>query len=418
MFSKHSSLPAWLCVLVLTGAAAHASGLTRQEAIQQALEVNPEVTAAQKAWEASRARVTQARALPDPEFEVEYEELSKASSLGGFGQRDVGVTQSIDFPLTWWRRGRAASQAAQATRLAVLESVRLDVRTRVKVAYDRVLFSNKRLGYLEENLQLAQNFLDKAQLRVEAGDVSVLEVLRAEVEAGRAANRVTEARSDLAVARTELKTLLAHQDRTPLELAGNLDYRPTELDLESLLQLSLARRPDLEGAGWALASARSQQAAARSAFLPGLNLGLFRQTVEGPEGRDNFWRVGAALEFPLWGAAQQRGELAEAAALVGQAAAEQSAFRYRVLLEVESAFLDVKTSAAQVQLSRDRILREAERSFEVASLSYTEGKATYLELLEAQRTLTEVREEYAEALFDYRAALAGLEQATGSELSE
>ena len=61
---------------------------------------------------------------------------------------------------------------------------------------------------------------------------------------------------------------------------------------------------------------------------------------------------------------------------------------------------------------------EAERTFEVASRSYAEGKATYLELLEAQRALTGVRKEYAEALFNHHTALAHLEKAVGGELPE
>ncbi len=405
-----------LCILGLGMAAADAPTLTRETAVHLALDQNPEVVVARQEWEAARARVTQARALPDPVLELEYEELPGVTSTGDFGERSFGATQTVEFPLKWWRRGQAVSQAAQATRQAVFEMARLDVRSRVKTAFDRVLFEKKRLEYVLQNVQLAQDFLKKARLRLEAGDVPQLEVLRAEVEAGRAANRMTEARNDLAVAKTKLNTLLSRPGQASLELHGDLDYRPIDVELDRLQLLALERRPDFLGADWAVESSLSAQAAARAALLPDLDVGVFRQTIRGAVSDDDFWRVGLSLEFPLWGAAQQRGELAEAKAVVGQAFAEKNSVRNQMSLEIESAFLAVQASGQQVELFQERILREAERSFEVANRSYTEGKATYLELLEAQQALVEVREEYAAALFNYRSALYQLERASGGPL--
>ena len=416
MYARHIRAGLLLASLTLTSAGA--DELSREEAIRIALERNPEVTAAKKAWEAAQARLTQARAGPDPELELEYEELPGMTRFERFGERAWGATQRIESPLKWWRRSRAADQAAEAVHLGVFEMTRLVIATRVKVAYDRVLFKQKRLVYIRKHLQLAEGFLRKAQLRLEAGDVSQLEVLRAEVEAGRAANRLTEARNELVVARAELDALLTRERGAPLEIKGDLDYQPIALDLERLKLLALERRPDLLGAQWTAASAGSEQAAARAAFLPDLNVGLYRQTIQEQGGKEGFWRVGLALEFPLWGAARQRGELAEAKASAGQAAAEGRRFRQQVLLEVESTYMEVQTSAEHVALFQTRIVPEAERTFEVASRSYAEGKATYLELLEAQRALTEVREEYAEALFNRRTSLAELEGAVGGELPE
>ncbi len=390
--------------------------LTRQEAIHRALQANPEVAAGKKAWDAARARLTQARAIPDPELELEYEEMPGMTRFGDFGERAFGATQQIESPLKWRRRSTAARQAAEAVRMGAYEMTRLDISTRVKVAYDGVLFGSKKLDYTREDQRLAQDFLRKAQLRLEAGDVAQLEVLRAEVEAGRAANRVTDAINELAVSRAELNTLLASERGTGLEIEGDLEYQAVEFELELLQQTAIEHHPDVLGSEWVLQSAQSERALANAAFVPDVTVGLFRQTVQDPAGKDDFWRVGLSLEFPLWAAARQRGQLAEATASVGQAEAELAVIQNRVLFEVERAFLHLQTSAAQVRLYKSRIIHEAERTFEVASQSYAEGKVTYLERLEAQRTLTAVRQEYAEALFNHRVAVADLEKAVGKEL--
>lgn len=390
--------------------------LTRQTAIQLALEHNLEILAAQQIWEASKARITQARSLPDPELEIEYEELPGVTRTGDFGERSFGATQTIESPLKWWRRGQTAVHAAQATRLAVLEMTRLNIRFRVKTAYDRILFEDKRLEYVTQHVQLAQNFLKKARKRLEAGDVPQLEVLRAEVEAGRAENRLTKVRNDLSVAKATLNTLLAQPSRAHLDVNGDLDYRPIEVQLDDLTRLATKQHPDLLGADRAVESSRATHDLARAALLPDLNVGVFRQNIRGPNGDGNFWRLSFAVDFPIWGAAQQRAQLSETRAGVRQALAEKDGIRNLIMLQVESAFGEVRTAGKQVELFQGRILREASRSFEVANRSYTEGKATYLELLEAQQALIEVREEYASALFGYRSALYELERASGGPL--
>ena len=86
------------------------------------------------------------------------------------------------------------------------------------------------------------------------------------------------------------------------------------------------------------------------------------------------------------------------------------------MLETESAYLELQNAQAQVVLFQQQILPAAERTYEIASRSYDEGKATYLQLLEAQRTLTDSRIERAEVLFDYRAAVATLERAVAGPL--
>lgn len=111
--------------------------------------------------------------------------------MGDFGERAFGVRQRLG-----------------------LATTELDVASRVRVAFDDLLRAREVLGYERQNLGLTQGFLDKARLRFEAGDVAELEVLRAEVEAGRAASRVAAATHALDIARGRLNVLLAREADT------------------------------------------------------------------------------------------------------------------------------------------------------------------------------------------------------------
>ena len=393
---------------------AHAEAMLRIEAIRLVVDRNPQVEAARNAYEAARARARQAGALPNPEFE--FEELPKLGSSGDHGEHTIGVSQRVEFPLKWWHRFQAGRQHAEAARLAVFEMAKLDISLQAKQAYDRIALQKSLLQHARQDLDLAQNILRQAHIRFEAGDVSQLDVMRASVEVGRATNRRTAAQNDLSVAKTALNALLARPLQTPFALADSLVYQPVETHLDQLTAAALKQRPDLAGTELQLKALQSQQAAATAAYWPDLNVGLALQQQHGGHEEDS-WLLHFSMEVPLWAFSRQRGERAEAKAEVAKVTAERDAVRYQVLLETEQAYLDLKTAGEQVILFQDRILPEAERAFEVAGRSYDEGKLTYLELLEAQRTYIETQIEYAQALFEYRMATAALERAIAGPLS-
>ena len=397
---------------------AQAEAMSRIDAIRLVVERNPAVEAARNVYEAARAQAQQAGALPDPELEVEFEEVPKLGSLSEYGERTIELSQRVEFPLKWWHRLQAGRQQAEATHLAVFEMTKLDITLQAKQAYDRIALQKSLLQHAQQDLDLAQNILRQADIRFEAGDVPQLDVMRASVEVGRATNRLTAAKNDLSVAKTSLNALLARPLQTPFALADSLVYRPVETHLDQLTAAALKQRPDLAGTELQLKALQSQQAAATAAYWPDLNVGLGRQQRHEDGGHEeNSWKVRFGIEIPLWAFSRQRGERAEAKAEVAKVVAERDVVRYQVLLETEQAYLDLNTAEEQVALFQDQILPEAERAFEVAGRSYDEGKLTYLELLEAQRTWIETQIEYAQVLFKYRAATAALERAIAGPLS-
>jgi outer membrane protein, heavy metal efflux system len=392
--------------------------LTRTTAINLALEHNPQIKTAFHAWHGERARARQAGSVPNPELELEFEEVPDLGSIGDFGERNIGIVQRFESPLKWWYRRQAGSQRAEASRLGIMETARLEVARRAGITYDRVILHQDVLRYARQNLELAHSVHRKAQIRFEAGDVPHLEVMRAEVEAGRALNRVALAKNDLAVAQAGLNSLMARPSSAPLVGADSLNYQPLTADLEQLKAMALRQRPDLAGARLHTSAQGSQHTAAAAAYVPDFNIGLYRQRLRGAAGSEDFWRLSLGLEIPLWAFGSQRATRAETRAASQQAKSEQETQRLRVLLETETAYWNLNTAQERVELFQGRILPQSQRAYTVGSRSYDEGKATYLDLLEAQRTLNQIQIEYAEALFEHRAAKAQLDWAIAAPLPQ
>jgi cobalt-zinc-cadmium efflux system outer membrane protein len=389
--------------------------LTRDALVAAAIEGHPDVRAAEQAWVAARGQHLQSSVLPDPEFEIEFEELPGAFDLGQFGERTIAITQTIENPIKWFYRSRSTKHITEAVRYSVYEMTRLRVAKRAKVSFDRVLADQLILTSAHEHLELSEGLRDRARVRFEAGDVPRLELLRAEVEAARALNLLTEAEMGLALSRGALGALAGQE--IPSRVEGKLWREISMIDLERLHRLARQNRPDLLGSEQVLASARSSRSAAVASWVPDVSLGLGRQTIDGGGSRSSFWKASVGFAIPLWAPFRQRGQLMEAAANGARADAELESLVRSTRLEVESAYLAYQMSHKRITLFDERILSLATESHRVARESYEQGKATYLELLAAQQALNASRIDRVEALFAHQQAVAELEFSVGTDLS-
>ena len=399
--------------LLLSALSIQADALTRAEALQIALEHNPEVVAAHAAWEAEQARALQTWALPAPELELEYEGLPGAFDLGRYEQRTIGFSQRMTFPIKWWQHHQAANRLADAVRLSVYETTRLNIARDVQMAYDRVLTDQKILLLTNKHVQLAKDFLERAQKRFDAGDVPKLGIMRAEVALVRLENKLAIAQNAVFMSQAKVNVLLGRMPNASLILADSLDYEPATFDLNSLYAQALRRRSDLRATTRVLESAKATRTASFVSFVPDLSLSIARQTAASPAGRLKSWRTGLVLELPLWAMFEERGEIAEASAQYRQATAEKDRVKLRVLQEVDTAYSTFQATAQRMAWMQKRIRPTAEAAYDIARRSYDEGEATYLDLLEAQRDLIETSIEYVETLFEYRLARTQLFHAIG-----
>ncbi len=406
-------------VLLGTVLGVGAQPLTRYKAVATALENNPDVKAARAKWDVAKAQSRAAWVPPNPEVGVEFEQLRRLSDPSGYGERSIGVSQSIEFPAKWWLRSKAADYGAQSY-AALYESVQLDVAALTSIAFDRALASQQRLTSEAEHDSLLQQFARKARQRLEAGDVAALEVLRAEVDAGRAMRRVAVARSELVVARIRLAALMGDGnvgESGAQLLDGTLQPIHLALPLADLQHLGLKRRADLRSAVHLLASDRANHGASRATLFPDLNVGVSRQTLREAGVKEDLWRFGISMEVPLWGAAHERSRIAAARAQIVVTEADVERLRRDIPMQIETAYRRLMSAADQVKLFDDRVIRVAELAQQSASDSYDQGKATYLEVLDSQRTLVQTRTEYVDILLAYRQAWTDLQRATGGSLS-
>jgi cobalt-zinc-cadmium efflux system outer membrane protein len=385
------------------------SPLTVDACVALALERHPLLQASQYQYQASLARVNQARALPQPTFAYDSDLQPNLLNFGGSGESYLGFAQTIEFPGRRSLRTRIARSESDIASVDI-EILRLDLRFQVKRAFYGLLHAQERLRSAQQDLELSESFLKTTEVKFGAGDIGRVEVLRARVEAAQAANTVRAATSAVRFARAALNVFLGRTQSAPLEIAGELRQPRKDYKAEELQRLALSSRPEIKRINLAVETEALRKTEATRTLLPNIDLGVSRHRLKG---EPTTWDIAFLVSVPLFFRQPLRGPVAEAQANIDSLRREVEQLNHAIGLEVEEAYTDVLTASNQIQLFEDEILKEAEEAYNMFQFSYQEGEIGGLELVTARRTLVSVRLAYADALLNYAVALAAVEKAVG-----
>ena len=124
--------------------------------------------------------------------------------------------------------------------------------------------------------------------------------------------------------------------------------------------------------------------------------------------------AGLGLTIPLF--SRNQGEIAQSTATVSQLQAErESAFR-TLEASLYGAWARLQALRKQADVYREKLVPTATDLEALAEESYRAGRSPVLTVLDAQRNLRDVRREYLQALADYQAAIADLEEILGAPI--
>lgn len=388
------------------------TALTLEQCISITLQQNPLILSSLQQHQASLARISQAKALPQPSINFDSDLQPKFFNFKDSGESYFGLSQSIEFPGKRHLRGKIASKESNEI-MAETDLLKLDIVFHVKQAFYGLLLAQEKLKYAQQDLELAQDFLKKAELKFDAGDVAKVEALRARVESAKAANEVRSSTNEVRLAKAMLNFLLARKKYAPLEIKGELKRPSISLNFEELIKRALSFRPEIKRMGYSLEKENLKKKQGYLSYLPDFDLGVSRHRIEGER---TYWDVTLSFPIPLFFWQPKKGEIREAQANVEALKREAEHLKNAITLEVEEAYMNALTASNMIQLFEEEMLTQAEEVYNMFLFSYQEGEIGGIELIEARRTLVETRKSYADALYNYDASLAALEKSIGQTL--
>lgn len=381
---------------------------TLEQALREAESGSPEILAARKLWEARRERILQAATPDKPRFDVER--MFGASPFSG-EEKGVSLTQELPFPTTLILRRSAASRDAQGAEQAFRAKVR-EVLSKTRSAYSMLTLAHKSLDIFHENVELMRRFSKVAESKYAAGRASQGDALKAQVELTKMLNRVVGLDAEKEASQAMLEALLGRRGRAPLGVPAEAPAPGLEGTLEELEAEALSGRPELKAADFAAQKAGDALALGRSEYLPDLML-QYRRRSDPMRGTTQDGIVGFSLPLWFWKPAAM---VREARAEKEMAEAELEGMRVMTLAEVRSAFARARAAKRLFELYGTSLLPQAEAALSTAEAGYQSDKSSFLDLLDAQRSLLDFRVEHLRTGAEYEVRLSELERAVGKAL--
>jgi len=369
--------------------------LTLAEALARARERAPQIVSARLAIEESRARLTGADHLQsNPDFDASI------GNRQGSGTRstdiDIGIGQSFEpGSRRASRRDMAAAGIEQST--ANVDEVTRTVLLDSATFFLRGLQLSERVRLLDRSLELANNVLQIADRRFQAGDVAVLDVNIARSAAARIRAERQGVVAERSILIGELRELLQLED--DIELRGDLPSA-AQVDRAAITDAA-SRRPELRALEAAIREADAEQEFGRSFTRADYGFATRYQREEG----DNIVLGGLTLTLPMFSKGQ--GPVAAGLARATRLKAELSAARIRIGIEVTAALQAYDSRAEAVRILERDALPGLDESVTLATRSFEVGQIGLAELLLIRREIIDTRTQYVEALLE--AALARIE---------
>jgi cobalt-zinc-cadmium efflux system outer membrane protein len=384
--------------------------LSLDRAIQMFLDRNVEVQAARYQVDRAKAERIAAKVRPNPVVSVTAENLS-TNGRAPFSQLyEVGATYTETLEMGGKRKLRENVAELTVTAAEVqFEDVLRQKVGEVKRAYYDAVLARQKLDIATENRTTLDELLRVNTDRFRAGGISEGELLKSRLERTRVDASIRQAQLELSHTMIELLEKLEEPDFSPRPLAGELEAPLVTLDMEALKRRAQENRPDLKASVRDIELAAGKRRLEEARAVPDLSPFVGYKRVAA----NNTVMMGVSI--PL-NRNKNEGGIARAAADENIAKGKKEVVENRVRVEVETAFRAYESARDQVVLFRDQLLRQADESQTIVMSAYREGAVDLLPVLDAQRTRAEIKQQYYQTLFDYRASLLDLELAVGGAL--
>jgi outer membrane protein, heavy metal efflux system len=379
--------------------------LTLNDALQLALANNPDFRASASRIGAASARAYQAKLWTNPEVEVSAEDWP-VSNGNGFSdsKQTIGVAQTFPFP---GKKKLDRQIGASGVRLteAELSLRRLELIRDVKTAFFQVLAAERLVAVETELVTVAEASANAARKRVAAGAAADQEQLRAEIPLEQAQTELAGFQRELITARQTLALHLGRPDLSEAAISGTLAGSPPPRLLDQGPESWLANHPNVVAARTSRDRTQLELRRARLDPYPDVKVGLaggrFGETDQ------SIIQLGLSLPIPIID--RSKGKKQEAAANVSVAEAELASVEQRLLRDWRTARQRLQTAADQAAKYHERILPKANDALRLVQTGFEQGKFSFIDLLDTQRTAAEVRLAYQQKLLELNVAQADLE---------
>ncbi len=388
------------------------------ELAEAALANNLDLSAAMENLEVARANARAAGADLFPTLDAFVDNQISGTLSGGADANTTasgGLSAGFDPDIAGrnQRRLQAAEARVQAAALSTADLRRLIIEA-VALEYISLRRAGARLALLDQTLELQARTLEIVSARFDAGLSPALDVDRAAADLARSRAQRGLLEADRKAAAYSLRVLTGASPRSDLFGAATDDRIPgfrgaPELGVPADL---LRNRPDVGQAEALLIVEIALVGVEVADLYPSLRL---PGTLTGRAGSGSdqvSFSIGALLDIPLFDFGRREAEIDAQEARARAALDNYRATLLKAQQEVETALVEVAAFRQQRRELEEAAAR-SQSAYDQLDALYREGLAGFIDVLDAQRTLIQIRQQLVETDAALASALTRLSAALG-----
>lgn len=428
--------------------------LTLEKSIAMALENNPSKQIAEKELEKAKASVWESWSVLLPSVNgsasLQHAWNIQEQTIPNFikqmlGPDFPGVSQMPDYvrlsfglentfvygldltqPIFLGGAGIAGIKLAGAARAAseyALASTRQNLIFETARTFYGCLLARELVMVQQEALKQAEASHAITVKKYDAGSASGFEKMRAEVEIANLTPVVIAAQNNYRVALTALKTVLGLPEDALIDVTGELEFVPDDMDrsdLQVVQEAALTHRPELLAFVQQKKMARSGVDIARSVFFPKIffatnysYLGMRNDFEFRQEDLSKGFTSAVSIAMPLFKGFSAHVQYQKARLDYKIAVDSEKLIHDRIMAEAEIVYNNFREAQKKCESAQESIAL-AEEALRLANLMYEEGASTQLDVMSSQLALRQARLNNASALFEYQVARYNLRRVTGN----
>jgi outer membrane protein TolC len=297
-----------------------------------------------------------------------------------------------------------------------LESMRQQVSATVREACATLLRNADEMRLHTQQAALLNEAASAALAEYTTGKVPQSDVLRAQMALTRLNEHLVELDEERDTARAQLNSLMGRSPEEAIEIAGS--YRSLEAvpSVNELERVAIEHRPELAALRKQIVKSGDESRLVRLAMKPDITVAAGYMLMPTGSFSRSAYMAELTMNLPSLNRARHDGETKQADAAPEVAQAELDARTSTAFLEVRQAQIAVQSAQRRVKLYHDTLLPQAEAAFKASTAAYQNNRGEFMNLIDSQNLLLDIRSSYYKALSAADAGSAQLELAIGAPL--
>lgn len=402
-----------ICAVLLLTTPTYAASpdvLSLEEAIDKAIRYSPGLAATAADIDAAKGAEEQAGYRPNPELIIDAEDFGGTGEFSGVdgAELTVGISQTIENTAKREQRLKAAS-AERVVQENNVPLVKLDLIRNVRLAYIQTLAAHHQVILATEEQKLAKTILKNVTKRVSAARDPLVQQEKAKIRYANSQLRLENTLRDWEAA----KAILANfwdAESLPQELQHSLFTQPEKpQSWQYYISKVDNQTPDLKPFDALIDSRQAALSYEQVALKPdlGVTLGVRDNRGNG----DQAFVLGLSIPLPVLNTNQ--GNIRQASANLAKVSSSRLLAEQQLKAQLQENWQRWQAADTAIERLQTTILPSAETALTLSQAGYNRGKFSYLEVLDAQRTLFDSKSNYYDALLRAHIARTNIDRLTG-----